>query len=124
MLQEIGPLRPHAWVTGDDAMGRSSRFRAQRRRRDEPDLLAVPSNTTVGDLEGAVPEWSGRGPHPKRAFEPVRARSRARPAGAWRLSAGWFLVQESRRGGRGGTGPDGATGASRAGVVAAVGVPV
>ena len=43
---------------------------------------------------------------------------------AWSLIAGWFLVQESRRGGRGGTGPDGATGASRAGVVAAVGVPV
>ena len=40
------------------------------------------------------------------------------------LIAGWFLVQESRRGGKGGTGPDGAAGASRAGVVAAVGLPV
>ena len=231
MLKEAGPLLPHAWVTGDDEMGRSSRFRAELRRLDEPYLLAVPSNTTVRDLEGAVPEWSGRGPHPKRAFEQVRAWSGARPAGAWRriqvgdgergpqfvelaatrvvaktdrgrigpeellvvirstdeggatrhdyylssappetlpgvlarvavaehrverrlqrgksevgladsqvrtwsgwhhhqalsLIAGWFLVQEARRGGKGGAGPDGAAGASRVGVVAAVGVPV
>jgi SRSO17 transposase len=231
MLQETGPLLPHAWVTGDDEMGRSSRFRAELRRLNEPYLLAVPSNTTVRDLDGAMPEWTGRGPHPKRAFEQVRAWSKARPAGAWRriqvgdgergpqfvdlvatrvvaktdrgrigpeellvvirstdeggatkhdyylssappetlpgvlarvakaehrverclqrgkseagladyqvrtwsgwhhhqalsLIAGWFLVQESRRGGKGGTGPDGAAGASRAGVVAAVGLPV
>jgi SRSO17 transposase len=231
MLREIGPLLPHAWVTGDDEMGRSSRFRAELRRLDEPYLLAVPSNTTVRDLEGVVPEWGGRGPHPKRAFEQVRAWSKALPAGAWRriqvgdgergpqfvelvatrvvaktdrgrigpeellvairssdeggatkhdyylssappetlpgvlarvakaehrverclqrgkseagladyqvrtwsgwhhhqalsLIAAWFLVQESRRGGKGGTGADGAAGASRAGVVAAVGVPV
>jgi SRSO17 transposase len=231
MLRETGPLLPHAWVAGDDEMGRSSRFRAELRRRNEPHLRAVPSSTTVRDLEGAVPEWSGRGPHPKRAFEPARAWSKARPAGAWRriqvgdgergpqlvelvatrvvaktdrgrigpeelvvvirgsdeggttrhdyslssappetrpgvlarvavaehrverclqrgkseagladsqvrtwsgwhhhqalsLIAGWFLVQESRRGGKGGTGPDGAAGASRAGVVAAVGLPV
>jgi SRSO17 transposase len=231
MLREIGPLLPHGWVTGDDEMGRSSRFRAELRRRNEPYLLAVPSNTTVRDLEGVVPEWSGRGPHPKRAFEQVRAWSKALPAGAWRriqvgdgergpqfvelvatrvvaktdrgrigpeellvvirssdeggttkhdyylssappetlpcvlarvakaehrverclqrgkseagladyqvrtwsgwhhhqalsLIAGWFLVQESRRGGKGGTGADGAAGASRVGVVAAVGLPV
>ena len=231
MLQETGPLLPHAWVTGDDEMGRSSRFRAELRRLNEPYLLAVPSNTTVRDLDGARPEWTGRGPHPKRAFEQVRAWSKARPAGAWRriqvgdgergpqfvelvatrvvaktdrgrigpeellvvirstdeggatkhdyylssappetlpgvlarvakaehrverclqrgkseagladyqvrtwlgwhhhqalsLIAGWFLVQESRRGGKGDTGPDGAAGASRAGVVAAVGLPV
>jgi SRSO17 transposase len=231
MLQETGPLLAHAWVTGDDEMGRSSRFRAELRRLNEPYLLAVPSNTTVRDLDGAMPEWSGRGPHPKRAFEQVRAWSKARPAGAWRriqvgdgergpqfvelvatrvvaktdrgrigpeellvvirstdeggatkhdyylssappetlpgvlarvavaehrverclqrgkseagladyqvrtwsgwhhhqalsLIAGWFLVRESRRGGKGSTGPDGAAGASRAGVVAAVGLPV
>jgi SRSO17 transposase len=40
------------------------------------------------------------------------------------LIAGWFLVQESRRGGEGGAGPDGAAGESRAGIVAAVGLPV
>jgi len=84
MLKETGPLLPHGWVTGDDEMGRSSRFRAELRRVNEPYLLAVPSNTTVRDLEGAVPEWSGRGPHPKRAFEQVRAWSRSLPSAAWR----------------------------------------
>ena len=84
MLEQTGPLLPHAWVTGDDEMGRSSRFRAELRRLNEPYLLAVPSNTTVRDLEGAVPQWSGRGPHPKRAFEPVRAWAQALPPGAWR----------------------------------------
>src|SRR3954469_9445212 len=231
MLRETGPLLPHAWVTGDDEMGRSSRFRAELRRLNEPYLLAVPSNTAVRDPDGAMPEWSGRGPHPKRAFEQVRAWSKARPAGAWRriqvgdgergpqfvelvatrvvaktdrgrigpeellvvirspdeggatrhdyylssappetlpgvlvrvakaehrverclqrgkseagladsqvrtwagwhhhqalsLIAGWFLVQETRRGGKGGSGPDGAPGPRRAGVAVAVGVRV
>jgi SRSO17 transposase len=231
MLKQTGPLLPHAWVTGDDEMGRSSRFRAELRRVNEPYLLAVPSNTTIRDLEGAVPEWIGRGPHPKRAFEQVRAWSKALPPGAWRriqvgngergpqfvelvatrvvaktdrgrigpeellvvirgtdesgatrhdyylssapsetppgvlarvavaehrverclqrgkseagladyqvrtwsgwhhhralsLIAGWFLVQEARRGKKGDACPDGAAGASRAGVAAAVGVRV
>jgi SRSO17 transposase len=84
MLEQTGPLLPHAWVTGDDEMGRSSRFRAELRRLNERYLLAVPSNTTVRDLEGAVPEYRGRGPHPKRAFEQVRAWSKALEPGAWR----------------------------------------
>src|SRR5437764_3258770 len=84
MLEETGPLLPHGWVTGDDEMGRSSRFRAELRRLGERYLLAVPSNTTVRDLDGAVPEWSGRGAHPKRAFEQVRAWAKSLPAGAWR----------------------------------------
>jgi SRSO17 transposase len=84
MLDETGPLLPHGWVTGDDEMGRSSRFRAELRRREERYLLAVPSNTTIRDLEGAAPEWSGRGPHPKRAFEQVRAWARSLPPTAWR----------------------------------------
>ena len=84
MLKESGPLLPHGWVTGDDEMGRSSRFRAELRRLNEHYLLAVPSNTTVRDLGGAVPEWVGRGPHPKRAFEQVRAWSRSLPEGARR----------------------------------------
>ncbi|HEX3276174.1 MAG TPA: IS701 family transposase [Gemmatimonadales bacterium] len=84
MLAETGPLLPHAWVTGDDEMGRSSRFRAELRTRGERYLLAVPSNTTIRDLEGEPPEWGGRGPHPKRAFERVRAWAEARPPRAWR----------------------------------------
>jgi SRSO17 transposase len=84
MLDETGPRLPHGWVTGDDEMGRSSRFRAELRRRDEPYLLAVPSNTTIRDLEGEAPAWGGRGRPPVRAFEQVRAWSRALPPAAWR----------------------------------------
>lgn len=84
MLTETGPLLPHGWITGDDEMGRSSRFRAELRRLKECYLLAVPSNTLVRDLEGAVPEWSGRGPHPKRAFEQARTWSKSLPPEAWR----------------------------------------
>jgi SRSO17 transposase len=84
MLKETGPLLPHGWVSGDDEMGRSSRFRAELRRLGERYLLAVPSNTAVRDLEGAVPQWSGRGPHPKRAFEQVRAWAMSLSPGAWR----------------------------------------
>jgi SRSO17 transposase len=84
MLAEAGPLLPHDWVTGDDEMGRSSRFRAELRRRKEQYLLAVPSNTTVRDLEGEAHEWGGRGRPPRRAFEQVRAWAGSLPAGAWR----------------------------------------
>src|SRR5258707_7899506 len=56
MLHEAGPLLPHGRITGDDEMGRSSHFRAELRRRHERYLLAVPSNTTVRDLEGEAPE--------------------------------------------------------------------
>ena len=82
MLRETGPLLPHAWVSGDDEMGRSSRFRAELRRLGEHYLLAVPSNTTVRDLDGETPEWGGRGRRPKRAFEQARAWSKSLPTEA------------------------------------------
>jgi SRSO17 transposase len=84
MLKETGPLLPHGWVTGDDEMGRSSHFRAELRRRTERYLLAVPSNTTVRDLDAEAPAWGGRGRPPKRAFEKVRTWAAALPPAAWR----------------------------------------
>ncbi len=84
MLRETGPLLPHAWISGDDEMGRSSRFRAELRRLGEHYLLAVPSNTTVRDLDGETPEWGGRGRRPKRAFEQARTWSKSLPQEAWR----------------------------------------
>jgi SRSO17 transposase len=84
MLEEAGPLLPHDWVTGDDEMGRSSRFRAELRRREERYLLAVPSNTTVRDLDAEAPAWGGRGRPPKRAFEQVRSWAGSLPPTAWR----------------------------------------
>ncbi len=55
MLQEHGRLLPHQWIAGDDEMGRSTAFRRQLRALEELYLLAVPSNTSVRDLEGPWP---------------------------------------------------------------------
>src|SRR5262249_2220724 len=55
LLAEHGAVLPHAWVTGDDEMGRSSWFRSQLRQRGERYLLAVPSNTAVRDLAAPPP---------------------------------------------------------------------
>lgn len=68
MLDQQGDLLPHAWVAGDDEMGRSSAFRRKLRDRKEQYLLAVPSNTLVRDLEAEPPEYGGRGAKPKTPF--------------------------------------------------------
>jgi SRSO17 transposase len=60
MLQARGPLLPHGWVAGDDEMGRSSRFRQDWRLLGERYLLAVPSNTSVRDLQGPLPGVQSR----------------------------------------------------------------
>src|SRR5512135_3239961 len=84
MLREKGELLPHAWITGDDEMGRSSRFRTNLGGLGERDLLAVPSNTTIRDLDGEGPAGSGPGRRPKRPFEQVRIWALAQPPQAWR----------------------------------------
>ena len=56
MLDERGSVLPHAWVAGDDEMGRPAWFRRELRGRGERYLLAVPSNTLIRDLEVAPPE--------------------------------------------------------------------
>lgn len=55
MLDQRGTLLPHAWIAGDEEMGRSSWFRAQLRARREQYLLAVPANTLVRDLAAPAP---------------------------------------------------------------------
>ena len=71
MLKEHGHLLPHKWIAGDDEMGRSSAFRRHLRELEELYLLAVPSNTSVRDLEGPLPPYAGRGPHPQQPFQRV-----------------------------------------------------
>lgn len=71
MLDERGPSLPHAWIAGDDEMGRCSWFRAELRWRGECYLLAVPSNTSVRDLAAADPPLTGGGRRPRASF--VRA---------------------------------------------------
>src|SRR3982751_293521 len=88
MLREKGDLLPHAWVAGDDEMGRSSRFRADLRAVGERYLLAVPSNTTIRDLDGEAPCGSDPERRLKRPFEQVRAWALAQPEPAWRRIEG------------------------------------
>jgi SRSO17 transposase len=83
MLDEKGPLLPHAWIAGDDEMGRSSAFRAELRRRNEQYLLAVPSNTLVRLLDAEPPAYSGRGRPPRVPFQRVDKWCAALPAEAW-----------------------------------------
>ncbi len=64
-------------------MGRSTRFRGSLRRLREQYLLGAPSNTTVRDLEGRTPAWSGKGKRPKRPFEQAREWVKSRPERAW-----------------------------------------
>jgi SRSO17 transposase len=65
MLDEHGSVLPHAWVAGDDELGRSSWFREELRARNESYLLAVPSNTLVRDLTLPDPPYGGHGPRPR-----------------------------------------------------------
>jgi SRSO17 transposase len=83
MLDEQGPLLPHAWIAGDDELGRSSWFRQQLRSRKECYLLAVPSNTLVRDLTMPDPPYGGRGPRPKVPFTRVDRWCAAVPEEAW-----------------------------------------
>lgn len=66
LLDRHGESLPHSWVTGDDEMGRPAEFRRELRNRGERYLLAVPSNTTIRDLEVPPPEWCGNGRPPQR----------------------------------------------------------
>ena len=67
MLAECGKALPHTWIAGDDEMGRPSGFRLELRALGQRYLLAVPSNTTVRDIEAPPPAYCGRGPRPKSA---------------------------------------------------------
>jgi len=83
MLDEVGETLPHAWVAGDDEMGRSSVFRRKLRERKEQYLLAVPSNTLVRDLQAEPPEYEGRGAKPKTPFRRADKWRASLPAEAW-----------------------------------------
>jgi SRSO17 transposase len=71
MLCEHRAVLPHAWVAGDDEMGRNSHFREALRGMNEPYLLAVPCNTLVRDRDAAPPPYGGSGQPPKVPFQRV-----------------------------------------------------
>jgi SRSO17 transposase len=83
MLEECGGSLPHAWIAGDDEMGRPWGFRLELRARGERYLLAVPSNTVVRDIEAPLPEYSGRGRHPKNPWVRLDDWAAAVPEEAW-----------------------------------------
>ena len=83
MLAECGRDLPHTWIAGDDEMGRPSGFRLELRTLGERYLLAVPSNTLIRDVEAALPEYSGRGRHPKNPFIRVDDWCAKLPEDAW-----------------------------------------
>ena len=57
MLDAWGDQVPHGWVTGDDELGRHTRFREELRQRGERYVLGVPCNTTIRDLEAPSPAY-------------------------------------------------------------------
>src|SRR5213593_777097 len=84
MLDEHGAVLPHAWIAGDDELGRSSWFRQELRRRNQRYLLAVPSNTLVRDLKAPEPPPSPQGSRPRQPpFLRVERWCAAVPEKAW-----------------------------------------
>jgi SRSO17 transposase len=83
MLDEHAATLPHAWVAGDDEMGKVPEFRGQLQTRGERYLLAVPCNTLVRDLEAEPPPYSGRGRHPQSPWMRVDRWRAALPANGW-----------------------------------------
>ena len=82
MLDEHGETLPHAWIAGDDELGRSSWFRQQLRQRNERYLLAVPANTLVRDLKAPTPPSQGTRPR-LAPFVRVERWCGAVPESAW-----------------------------------------
>jgi SRSO17 transposase len=66
-----GEQVPHGWVTGDDELGRHTRFRHDLRERGERYVLGVPCTTTMRDLEAPLPAYQGRGRRPKAPWQSV-----------------------------------------------------
>jgi SRSO17 transposase len=83
MVDERGDSLPHAWISGDDELGRCSWFRGQLRSRNESYLLAVPSNTAVRDRKEPDPPQAGRGRRPRAPFRRVDQWRAALPEEAW-----------------------------------------
>lgn len=111
MLDARGPSLPHAWISGDDELGRCSWFRQELQARQECYLLAVPSNTLVRDLKAPEPPYQGRGRRPLAPFVRVDRWCAALPVEAWQtlevrdgekgpvvVQVAWTLVQARTEG--------------------------
>ena len=83
MLDAWGDQVPHGWVTGDDELGRHTRFRGALRARGERYVLGVPCTTAVRDLEAPWPAYQGRGWPPKPSWQSVTVWRHALDPAAW-----------------------------------------
>src|SRR5262252_119842 len=83
MLDLWGEQVPHGWVTGDDELGRHTRFRQQLRERGERYVLGVPCTTTIRDLEAPGPVYQGRGRPPKPPWQSVTVWRHALAPDTW-----------------------------------------
>jgi SRSO17 transposase len=88
MLDAWGEQVPHGWVTGDDALGRHTRFRHELRERGERSVLGVPCTTTMRDLEAPLPAYQGRGRRPKSPWQSVAQWRQGLEAEAWTYLTG------------------------------------
>ena len=83
MLARHGDKLPHSWIAGDDEMGRPYAFRRRLDELGERYLLAVPSNTSIRDMETDEPPYSGRGRRPKRPWQRVDTWAASLEKNAW-----------------------------------------
>jgi SRSO17 transposase len=83
MLDLWGEQLPHGWVTGDDELGRHTRFRHDLRERGERYVLGVPCSTAMRDLEAPLPMYQGRGRRPKPPWQSVTAWRTSLSLEAW-----------------------------------------
>jgi SRSO17 transposase len=85
LLERCRKDLPHAWVSGDDEMGRPARFRGWLRRHGERYVLDVPCNTNVRDLECRRPRRrrAGRGRKREAPFGRADAWAARQPDSRW-----------------------------------------
>ena len=83
MLRECGDRLPHAWVTGDDEMGRPYGFRRDLNDLGEQYLLEVPSNTLIRDQQADPPPDHGQGRRPMVPFQRLSKWRESLPENAW-----------------------------------------
>jgi SRSO17 transposase len=94
MLDAWGAQVPHGGVTGDDELGRHTRFREELRERGERYVLGVPCTTTMRDLEAPLPAYAGRGRRSKAPWQSVTDWRKSLDSTVWRR----FTVRDGEKG--------------------------
>ena len=98
MLDGRGKEFPHAWVAGDDEMGKVPWFRRELRARNESYMLAVPSNILVQDLDAKNEVCPKCGEEYDRPFVAIREWMKTVPKKKWKKikvrqgHKGWLTV--------------------------------